>query len=54
MPVASILSVMNPNFEDVSGSIKVLRGSYDRGNYEAVLNLPLTDTFATRWVSLRL
>ena len=39
-----------PNFDSVSGSIKVLRGDYNRGAYQGILNLPLSDTLATRLV----
>jgi len=39
-----------PDFEGVSGNIKVLRGNYNRGAYQGVLNLPLSDTVATRLV----
>ena len=41
-----------PDFEELSGSFKALRGDYDRTNYEAVLNVPVTDSFATRLVAV--
>jgi iron complex outermembrane receptor protein len=39
-----------PDFEGISGSIKATVGDYNRAAYEGVLNLPLSDTVATRLV----
>lgn len=37
-----------PDFEEVSGSIKGELGDYNRTSFEGVLNIPLSDTFAVR------
>ena len=39
-----------PNFDGISGSLKATYGSYSRKAYDAVVNVPLTDTVATRFV----
>ena len=38
-----------PDFDAFGASAKVLRGEYDRDAYEAVVNLPLHESFATRF-----
>lgn len=39
-----------PEFDEISGSLKVTTGAYNRSSYEAVLNLPVNDEIATRVV----
>ncbi|MBT3136206.1 TonB-dependent receptor [Alteromonas sp. ALT199] len=39
-----------PELGYTSGSVKLTHGSYDRSAYEAILNLPLSDKAATRFV----
>ena len=39
-----------PEFDEVTGSIKALHGSYNRAAYESILNLPISDDIATRMV----
>ena len=47
--VGSINVITNqPEFDDLKGSIKVTHGSYNRAAYEAIVNMPVSDTVATR------
>ena len=39
-----------PDFDEVSGRIRVTVGDYNRAGYEGVLNIPLSDRVATRLV----
>ncbi|MBG9996345.1 TonB-dependent receptor [Pseudoalteromonas sp. NZS127_1] len=39
-----------PVFDDLLGSIKVETGSYNRSAYEGIINIPVSDTIATRFV----
>ncbi len=39
-----------PVMDEVEGSLKVTHGAYNRASYEGILNLPLTDNLATRFV----
>jgi len=39
-----------PVFDDLLGSIKVETGSYNRSAYEGIINIPVSDTVATRFV----
>ncbi|NQZ09139.1 MAG: TonB-dependent receptor [Algicola sp.] len=39
-----------PEFDSITGSIKVLAGSYDQNSYEGIVNIPIGDRVATRLV----
>ncbi len=39
-----------PDFDAMSGSIKILHGDYNRAAYTGILNMPLSDKMATRLV----
>ncbi|MCJ8268963.1 MAG: TonB-dependent receptor, partial [Psychrosphaera sp.] len=39
-----------PEFDSITGSIKVLAGSYDQNSYEGIVNIPIGNRVATRLV----
>lgn len=41
-----------PNFDEFSGSVEGLFGAYNRTRAEAVLNVPVSDTFALRFAAM--
>lgn len=41
-----------PEFDDISGSLSAQTGNYSRARFDAVLNVPVSDTFALRFAGL--
>ena len=41
-----------PEFDDIGGSISAQTGNYSRARFDAVLNVPVSDTFALRFAGL--